>query len=164
MKTSGPGTVALMISVVLWGILIGGVVYSHVVYFPVYLGDLPESSVLVTGKYALHEEIFWMSLHPALIISLIASLILNWKFRLRRKLILVTMFVYLAAIIVTALYFVPELIAFAQSADSSAAKAEWISRGRSWQRWSWLRGGVLLVTYFVLLRALVLPPAEVKDA
>jgi uncharacterized membrane protein len=153
-----------MITVVLWGVLIGGVVYSHVVYFPVYLSDLPESSVLVTGKYALHEEVFWMSLHPALILSLIVTLVLNWKHRPRRTLILAAIFVYLGVIVATGIYFVPELLAFAKSAQSAVSKAEWLSRGRWWQSWSWLRGATLLVMYFVLLRSLVMPAGEVKDA
>ena len=164
MKTSGAGTVALMISATLWAVMIGGVVYSHLVFFPVYLGDLPESAVLVTGKYALHEELFWMSLHPLLVISLIATLLLNWRSRARRNLILGATLVYLGAIVATFLYFVPELIAFAHSASSASPKEEWISRGWWWQRWSWLRGAILFVMFFAFLRALTIPGRQIQDA
>ena len=54
MKGLSLKTYSLFLSIILWGVLIGGVVYSHMVYFPVYLSDLPDSSILVTGKYALH--------------------------------------------------------------------------------------------------------------
>jgi hypothetical protein len=49
METRKVATAALMLAIVLWGTLLGGVVYSHLVYFPVYLSDLPNSAVLVTA-------------------------------------------------------------------------------------------------------------------
>jgi hypothetical protein len=78
-------TIALMIAIPLMGILLGGIVYSHIVFFPVYLSALPDSAVLVNGPYALHEERFWLLIHPLAILSLITSLALNWKIRARRK-------------------------------------------------------------------------------
>jgi hypothetical protein len=56
--------VVLMVSILLMGTLLGGIVYSHIVYFPVYLSALTDSSVLVNGPYALHEERFWLLIHP----------------------------------------------------------------------------------------------------
>src|ERR1044071_7180139 len=95
----GFGTYALMVSVILWGVLLGGVAYSHIVYFPVYLSHLPESAIITNGPYALHEENFWMFIHPVLVLSLIISLVLNWRNAARRKLIASTMVVYTAVII-----------------------------------------------------------------
>lgn len=54
----------LMLSIVFWGTLLGGIAYSHLVYFPPYLSALPDSAVVVNGPYALHEVIFWMTIHP----------------------------------------------------------------------------------------------------
>ncbi|HEX8116407.1 MAG TPA: hypothetical protein VF521_03990, partial [Pyrinomonadaceae bacterium] len=78
---------SLMLSVVLWGTLLGGIAYSHLVYFPVYLSALPDSAVVVNGPYGLREGMFWGLIHPLLILSLISSLVLNWKWKARRKLI-----------------------------------------------------------------------------
>jgi hypothetical protein len=89
MAISKLGTYSLFLAVILWGTLLGGITYSHIVYFPVYLSALPDSAVVVNGPYGLHEARFWMTIHPLLILSLIAALVLNWKFRLRRKLILI---------------------------------------------------------------------------
>ena len=116
--------IALMVSIFLMGIMFGGVVYSHIVYFPVYLSSLPASSVLVS-PYALHEERFWLLIHPLAILSLIVSLALNWKIRARRKLIVIPPVVYSVAIVVTALYFVPELRAFHDSPNLNVSPAEW---------------------------------------
>lgn len=150
-------TIALMLSIILWGTLLGGIVYSHIVYFPVYLSALPDSAVLVNGPFALHEEKFWTLIHPLVILSLIVSLALNWKVRARRKLIAITMVLYALAIVATVFYFVPELIAFQKSPGAGISQAEWLARGNRWQRLSWLRGGVMFAAIVPLLLALVTP-------
>ncbi|HEY5839601.1 MAG TPA: hypothetical protein VIT19_11240 [Pyrinomonadaceae bacterium] len=147
-------TIALMVSILLMGILLGGIVYSHIVYFPIYLSALPDSAVLVNGPYALHEENFWLLIHPLAILSLIISLALNWKIRARRKLIIIPLVVYLLAIVATSLYFVPELRAFQNSANLNVSPAEWFARGQRWQYLSWARGTLMGFSIVPLLLAL----------
>ncbi len=148
-------TIALMISILLMGVLLGGIVYAHIVFFPPYLSALPASSSLVNGPYALHDEYFWTLIHPIAILSLIVSLVLNWKIPARRKLIAVPLIVYVLAIVVTAIYFVPELRAFKASPSSGVSPAEWYARGQRWQHLSWTRGTVIGLSYIALLLALV---------
>src|SRR5687768_15420847 len=122
-------TYSLMLAVILWGTLLGGITYSHLVYFPVYLSALPDSAIVVNGPYGLHEAIFWMTVHPLLILSLIVTLVLNWRFKPRRNLVLMTFVVYLLALVITQIYFLPELTAFAQSPESNVSAGEWSARG-----------------------------------
>ena len=150
-------TFFLIISIVMWGTLLGGILYSHLVYFPVYLSALPESAVVVTGPYGIREGIFWMLIHALLIPTLIATLLLHWKWKGRRKLIAITVVVYLVALIATGLYFVPELIAFANSPNSTVSRAEWLARGRRWQLLSWIRGVFMYAGIVPLLLALAKP-------
>jgi hypothetical protein len=154
------GTYALFLVVILWGTLLGGIVYSHLVYFPAYLSALPDSAVVVTGPYGLHEGIFWMIIHPLTILSLIFALILNWKSRARRKLILTTFAIYAVVLVVTQIYFLPELSAFERSAKSTVSAAEWLARGQRWQRLSWLRGTVMYAAILPLLLALTKPISD----
>jgi hypothetical protein len=154
MKEMTARTIALMVSILLMGILLGGVIYSHLVYFPVYLSALPDSAVLVNGPYALHEERFWLLIHPLAILSLIISLALNWKIRARRKLIIITLAVYLLAIVATSLYFLPELRAFQNSPNLNVSRAEWFARGQRWQYLSWVRGTFMGLSIVPLLLAL----------
>src|ERR1051326_9287201 len=100
MKRPGAGTISLMLSITLWGTLLGGIAYAHLVYFPVYLSALPDSAVLVNGPYGLNEEIFWLIVHPLLVLSLIAALALNWKSKSRRQLIGISLSVYVVVLIV----------------------------------------------------------------
>jgi hypothetical protein len=149
-----PRDIALMVSILLMGILLGGIVYSHIVFFPVYLSSLPDSAALVNGPYALHDERFWLFIHPIAVLSLIVSLALNWKIRSRRKLIAIPLIVYVLAIIATTLYFVPELMNFKNSINLNVSRAEWFARGRRWQYLSWIRGTLIGLSIIPLLLAL----------
>ncbi|HEY6230753.1 MAG TPA: hypothetical protein VIW64_05790 [Pyrinomonadaceae bacterium] len=160
MATRNLGTFVLMLAIVLWGTLLGGIAYSHLVYFPVYLSDLPASAVVVNGPYGLNEGIFWLTIHPLLIISLVAALILNWKTNSRRKLIAISFAVYVVVLLVSAFYFIPELTLFKHSPESTVPASEWLARGRRWQRLSWLRGTVMYVSFIPLLLALTKPASD----
>src|SRR5688572_29844801 len=100
---------SLFVTISIWAMLIGGIMYSHIVYMPAYLGHLPESNNLIRGEYGLKDENFWMFIHPFAILSTILTLILNWKQKERRTLISITAVIYGLVIIVTAIYFVPGL-------------------------------------------------------
>ncbi len=160
MATLRLGTYSLFLVVILWGTLLGGIAYSHLVYFPVYLSALPDSAVVVNGPYGLHESIFWMTVHPLLILSLILALVLNWKSRSRRKLILISFAIYFVVLVITQIYFLPELFAFEQSPESNVSPSEWLARGQRWQRLSWIRGAVMYVGILPLLLALTKPAAR----
>jgi hypothetical protein len=148
------GTYSLFPSIIFWGVLIGGITYSHTAFLPVYLSDLPNSAVVVTGKYAINEAPFWMTIHPLLILSLIAALALNWKFNARRKLIGLSFGIYISVLIATAIYFVPELMAFAKSPESNLPASEWFARGHRWQNLSLIRGACCFIGFVPLLFAL----------
>ncbi|CAN5373381.1 hypothetical protein BH10ACI2_BH10ACI2_15190 [soil metagenome] len=153
----GSGTYALMVSITLWGILLGGGVYSAMVYFPAYLSHLPESATVVTGQYGLNEGIFWLSIHPLVILSLIVSLILNWRNIGRRKLIGAVFIVYALILVITQMYFLPELSAFRQSAQSDLSSTEWQARTNRWQLLNVLRAVVIIANFIGLLFALIKP-------
>jgi len=154
MKSTTIGTFSLFPAITLYGVLLGAIVYSHIAFLPAFLSDLPASAVVVTGKYGIDEAPFWLSIHPLLILSLAVALAANWNFRARRQLIAVTFAIYVGVLIVTAVYFVPELLAFAESADSTLPAAEWRARGHRWENLSRIRGAVCLAGFFPLLAAL----------
>jgi hypothetical protein len=151
---SMPRTYALFPAIIIWGILLGGIVYSHVAFIPVYMADLPNSAIVVNGKYGLNEAPFWMTVHPLLILSLIIALASNWKLKARRKLIALSCGIYIVALIATAVYFVPELMAFAKSPESNLPASEWLARGHRWQNLSQIRGVFCFLGFVPLLIAL----------
>lgn len=148
--------ICLCIAISCWGILLGGIVYTHLVFFPPYLSHLPESTQLVTGEYGLQDENFWMRVHPVTIVAVLAVLLLHLKARTRRPFIITAFVIYVLVLVATAVYFVPELQAFANSAAQPEVSAgEWLQRGQRWQQWSWLRGSCMLAGFILLLIALV---------
>ncbi|MFN2501604.1 MAG: hypothetical protein ABR530_06295 [Pyrinomonadaceae bacterium] len=163
MTRIGAGTYVLMLSIVVWGTLLGGVMYSHIAFFPSYLSALPDSSVLTNGPYPIRDGGFWMTMHPLMLLSLVISIAVNWRQRRRRNLILITAGVYIAAIIATAIYFVPELIAFAASPGSATPRDEWLARGNRWQYLSWVRGTAMYLSMIPLLFALIQPVDRATD-
>jgi hypothetical protein len=139
---------SLFTAITLWAIIVGGVMYLHIVYFPAYLSHLPESNSLITGNYGLKDGNFWMLVHPLAILSTIFTLILNWKLKERRKFILMTLSIYTLAIIATAVYFVPGLMAFADCTNkTTVTPAEWFQRGQTWQHLSWIRGSFMYIGF-----------------
>ena len=163
MATRNLGNIVLMLAIVLWGTLLGGVVYSHLVFFPAYLSDLPASAVVVNGPYGMSEGIFWVIIHPLLIVSLAAALVFNWNSRPRRRLIALSFAVYVGILLISLFYFVPELVLFRNSPQSTVPAAEWLARGRRWQRLSWLRGLVAYIMFIPLLLALTKPAADDRE-
>jgi hypothetical protein len=157
-------TYSLFLAIIFWAILLGGIVYSHIVYFPPYLSDLPNSAVVVTGKYGLNEAPFWLTVHPLLILSLILTLALNWKIKPRRKLILTSFGIYFVILVITQLYFIPELGAFRESPESNVSAAEWLARGNRWQHLSWIRGAICFIAFVPLLIALTKPEDAPKES
>lgn len=154
-------TIVLIAAIIMWGVILGGIAYSHIVYFPVLLSDLPASSAIVNGKYALHEEKFWMAIHPVLIALLLISIASNWNNRLRRKNILVSFILYAIVLIVSAIYFIPELINFNTSASTALPASEWMRRGNNWMTYSIIRGVFMFAAIIPLFMAL-LKPAVIK--
>jgi len=141
---------SLAAAIVVWATILGGIVYSHMVWFPPYLAGLPKTATLAA---TIHDESFWLTAHPLAILSLLLTLALNWKLRARRNLILITIAIYAVAIITTALYFVPELQAFRASQSSNVSPAEWYVRGQNWQHLSWVRGAFMYIAFIPLLLA-----------
>ena len=140
-----------MISVLLWGVLLGGVVYSHMVFFPVYLSDLPASAAVVNGPHGLNEARFWMTIHPLLVLSLVVAMFANWRERTKRYLVGSSLTIYIVVLVVSALYFVPELIAFH---DSPITAGDWQPRANRWWSLSLVRGATLFVFSIPLLFSL----------
>jgi hypothetical protein len=146
---------SLFTAITIWAIIIGGIMYSHIVYFPPYLSHLPESNKLITGDYGLKDGNFWMFIHPLAIATTIITLVLNWKLKTRRKFILMTFSIYVFAIIATATYFLPALFSFADSNNATTVTpAEWFQRGQTWQHLSWVRGFFMFIGFLMLLIAL----------
>ncbi|ESU22847.1 hypothetical protein FEDK69T_17500 [Flavobacterium enshiense DK69] len=146
--------ISLFIAIFFWAVILGGLTYSHIVYYPNYLSHLPESTILVNNKYGLKEDKFWIIIHPLIIVSTAAAFILNWKITERRKYLLITIYIYVLAMVVTAIYFYPEVIEFSQSnRTNTVSPKEWHKRGQIWLVFSSIRLFFVYIAFASLLIA-----------
>ena len=136
--------------------VIGGATYEHLAVVPVWAKAVPASLSMFQGEYGLAAQNFWIPIHPVTIVLLVVGLVANWR-NARRGYIIATLTGYLAILAITAIYFVPELLAITQSAFSSNVDADLTRRADLWETLSLVRLGVLIVLAIVLQLGLIKP-------
>ena len=139
--------------------VIGGAVYEHLAVVPVWASAVPASLAMFQGEYALRAQNFWIPIHPVTLLLLTSALVLNWQTP-RRKFILTTLAGYLLLLLITLIYFVPELLALTQSAYSTAVDPELTRRAGMWETLSLVRLAFLFVLAVFLLHGLSLPAED----
>ncbi len=137
-------------------IMIGGAVYEHLNVVPKWAAAPPLSLSMFQGKYGLKPEIFWMLIHPVNIILFTVTLILHWR-TARKKTVLSIFALYMAVLVITSLYFVPELISIITTPFSTTADAGLTKRASLWETLSLVRLGCLLLMAVFLLLGLTKP-------
>ncbi|MFT4086751.1 MAG: hypothetical protein QM658_06280 [Gordonia sp. (in: high G+C Gram-positive bacteria)] len=144
--------VTLYLSVLLWGILCGAVVYEHLAVIPVWASKPPESLAMWTGRYRVAAQRFWIVIHPAILVSLCASIAVNWG-NPARDLVALTTVLYLVVVLApTAVWFVPNLLRLTDP-DAALPAERWRARCKLWERLSIVRGVVVLALIVPLVAA-----------
>jgi hypothetical protein len=158
-------TLTLILASISFIIVIGGATYEHLAVVPVWSAAVPASLSMFQGKYALAAPNFWIPIHPITVSLLTAALISNWRNE-RRKFILVAVGGYVAVLGITALYFVPELMALTQSTFSDKVDAELTRRAGMWETLSIARlvflFSLAVTLLFGLSRNRVEPTTDLK--
>lgn len=146
-------TTFLQLATIGWGILCGGVVYEHLAVVPEWASRPPESLTMWTGPHRLKAERFWIGIHPILVLLLTAALATGWN-QSHRSHLLAVLASYLAILGITAAWFVPELLRLTKDPSASIPPGEWRARARRWERWSIVRGAVIVGLAWLLVSAL----------
>ena len=146
----------LILASISFVVVIGGAVYEHLALVPVWTSAVPASLSVFQGEYRLTPEKFWMLIHPVAIVLMVIALIANWATD-RRALIVGSLVGYAIVLAVTALYFVPELMALTQTPFSETVDAALTDRANRWEMLSLVRLGFLFLLAIGLLSALAKP-------
>jgi hypothetical protein len=136
-----------------FAIIIGGAVYEHLNVVPKWAAAPPVSLSMFQGEYGLKPELFWMIIHPVNMLLFILTLVLHWKSG-RRKNIAVVLMSYIIILVVTFIYFVPELINIITTAHSQMQDAELTRRAALWEALSIVRLCILVILAIVLFTGL----------
>ncbi|MHA4847321.1 hypothetical protein ACX0G7_24365 [Flavitalea antarctica] len=144
-----------------FAIIIGGAVYEHLNVVPVWAAAPPVSLSMFQGKYGLRPDLFWKIIHPVTILLFVLALAFNWKYA-RRSNIIVVLSAYILILVVTAIYFVPELISITSTPFSNVQDADLVKRASLWERLSIARLAVLVILAIKLFMGLTNAGAVAK--
>jgi len=148
-------TAALCVLIPVWGILSGAVVYEHVALVPVWAAAPPASLTMWRGEHRVRSERFWIIVHPVLVVLLVVAIATSWSNDAARGWLWFAFGTYAVVLVVTRLWFVPELLRLTLGPDGSIAPDEWRRRARRWEVASLVRGVVVLAVAAPLLAALL---------
>lgn len=135
-------------------IVLGGAVYEHLGVVPQWSKAPPSSLSMFQGDYGLAAEYFWMLVHPATLLLLTGALITNWK-NMRRRNILIVLGSYLLILVITSVWFVPELISITHTPYAEAADPDLTRRASMWEAMSLVRLFCLFILAVVLMNTLL---------
>ena len=129
--------------------MVGGAVYEHLNMVPQWSAAPPASLSMFQGEYGINQGLFWMIIHPVIIFLFLVTIVLHWK-TARRKNLVTTLIVYIIILVITSIYFVPELIRITTTPFTTVADAELTKRAGLWEILSIARLIVLLVLSVIL--------------
>lgn len=145
-------TFVLILGAISFIIVIGGAVYEHTALVPVWTNAIPASLSMFQGEYGLRPINFWSWVHPVTMLLLVLALVLNWR-TARKPYIILVIGGYFLALLVTFIYFVPELLLLTQTAFSTSIDPDLTARGGRWESLSLFRLAFMFLLAIVLLFA-----------
>ena len=130
-------TALLISTIVIWIAVLAGT-YQRLFEMPKWFRNPPASFELIR-KQSKKARMFWIPLSVLFMISAGTALILNWQFPDSRNHIIGGMVCFALTGILSAAYFVKEILAFTKISPDAPATDELKSRVRTWLRWTTVR-------------------------
>jgi len=150
-------TVSLFMVSLLAAMELGGSFYEALIVYPAWSASPPGSLALLQGPNGVNSTPFWIPIHVGLEILLVLALVLNWRARGRRNLLLLGLGIHALVRVWTFMYFVPEILAFMSVPPDGPYSAELVARTATWGMLGWIRRGLIALDSVVLLLALMRP-------
>jgi hypothetical protein len=150
---------ALAIAAVSFVIVAGGAVYEHLAVVPQWSAAPPASLTMFQGEYGLSAGRFWPLAHAVTVVLLITALVLNWRTP-ARSFISIALCGYIVLLVITSVYFLPELGAITRTPYQPVADAALTARAERWEVLSLVRLALLLALAFVLMLGLTVARQE----
>lgn len=146
-----------------FSIVVGAAVYEHMAVIPKWSAAPPASLSMFQGEYGLDAGSFWSMIHPLTLVLLIISLALFWKTKSRQN-IAAALVGYAMLLVVTATYFVPELMAIIKSEYLETVDETLKGKADLWETLSLVRMAFLVILSVVLNMGLTRVNLEASDA
>ena len=137
-------------------LVIGAAVYEHMAVVPRWSAAPPVSLTMFQGPYGLNPGAFWQVIHPITFVVLLATTLLHWK-TARKSNLLVTLSIYFAILVITGVYFVPELLSIIQTPLSNVPDPQLKIRADLWELLSLVRLLTMVLCALLLMKGLTKP-------
>jgi hypothetical protein len=133
---------------------LGGGLFEHVVLVPIWSKSPPASFSIIQPGTGVPLQRFWIPVHVAITIFVLATLILTWNDLPVRRLVLIGLASYIVMRVWSGLFFIREMLAFQKIPHSSAPSPELSARVARWTYWSWFREPLDVLSFLCFLLAL----------
>lgn len=143
LKLRRGGGSALLASLLLlcmaMGAALGGGLYEGFVLTPIWSSAPPGSFAIIRPDTGVPLQTFWIPVHAAITITLLAALGLGWRRPAVRRLLLIGLCAYAVMRVWSFAYFIPEMLAFQDIPVDGSATVDLSSRVERWTTLTWLR-------------------------
>jgi hypothetical protein len=133
---------------------IGGGFYESIVLKPMWSKSPPSSFSIIQPGTGVPLQRFWIPVHVAITVFIMLALVMTWRDTTVRRLLLVALGSYIVMRVWSALFFIPEMLAFQKVPLDSAPSAELSARVSRWTFWTWFREPLDIISFLCSLLAL----------
>jgi len=151
-------TPVLIACVLFLGFITGTGIYQHLFWIPEMFASPTSLAERLSGEGTESGQLFWIPLHALTFITMLLSLIFNWKIERRRKLVLFS-FIGYSYISLISIYFAWQLYVLANMTNPT----EFQDSTRQWLILSWHRPILQAVIELLLLVAISRPALQTEE-
>jgi hypothetical protein len=135
-------------------IAIGGGLFESIVLAPMWSRSPPSSFSIIQPGTGIPLQRFWIPVHVAITLFIVLALVMTWRDRTVRRLLVIAGISYAVMRVWSALFFIPEMLAFQKVSLDSAPSAELAGRVARWTFWTWFREPLDTISFLCALLAL----------
>jgi hypothetical protein len=122
-----------------FGAALGGGLYESIVLVPLWSKSPPASFAIIQPGTGVPLQYFWIPVHVAITLFMLAAIALMWRDRRVRRWLLAGAASYVVMRTWSALFFIPEMSAFQQIPSDVPPSPELDTRVASWIFWTVFR-------------------------
>ena len=137
-----------------FAVALGGGLFESIVLAPLWSASPPASFSIIQPGTGVPLQRFWIPVHTAITVFMLAALALTWRDATVRRLLLISLASYIVMRTWSGLFFIPEMLAFQQAPLDSSPSAELSARVDAWTFWTWFREPLDVVSLLASLWAL----------
>lgn len=145
----------LWLAVLVWGVMLGGIIYETLVVVPAWSAALPESVAVITHpRYGVSPGNMWMPFSNLHTLLAAGALMAAWKQPARRRWLLAALAIVVLSWTMQLFFFWPRNFALIAP---GVTRAEMETLVAQWKAANWFRIAYIAAGFLATLRAFSLP-------